>query len=150
VVRTLDVAVYAQHDGCLLYCDTLSETVGVELFSIAEMRAQTAEMYQWLKTLDEGADTNRLKTSIAIGQAPQSGNFFAVPVQGASVGMVFYVDHDDWREEPFAKTFEQFLSQVSTSPVKLLSETLGCYARYSDGSSDTQWIPLEYIPDYKS
>jgi hypothetical protein len=138
---------YMKHDGCLLYCDTLSETAGIEIYRIAEIPTRTVEMYEWLTNLESAADSNRLKTSIAIGEAPQSGNHFAMPVEGAKAGCVFYIDHDDWREEPFAATFDQFLERISTSPVRLLAEDLGFYARYSDGQSDKQWIPIEYTAD---
>ena len=68
-------------------------------------------------------------------------------VEGPQTGKVFFVDHDDWREESFADSFDQFLTLVSTAPATLLSETLGCIARYSDGHSDSQWIPIEFLPN---
>jgi hypothetical protein len=100
--------------------------------------------------LDDEADTNHLKTAIAIGESPHSGNYFVMPVEGPHTGKVFFVDHDDWRDDPIAESFDQFLTLVSTSPASLLSETLGCIARYSDGHTDTQWIPLEFLHNVSS
>jgi hypothetical protein len=139
------LAFYARHDGFVLYRDTLSDTAGVELYRVADMETNTKSMREWLEMLDDENDTNALKTAIAIGESPQSGNYFAMPVKGRQIGKVFFVDHDDWRDEPFADSFDQFLAEVSTSPAELLSDRLGCTARYSDGDTDTQWIPLEYL-----
>lgn len=140
------LAFYAQHDGCVLFKDRRSETAGIELFRISRMKSATASMYDWLDMLDEEEDTNRLKSAIAIGEVPQSGNYFAMPVEGRQTGKVFYVDHDDWRDEPLARSFNAFLGLLTQSPAQLL-EDLGCYARYSDGKTETQWIPVEYLRD---
>lgn len=144
------LAFYARHDGFVLYRDTLSETAGVELFRVRDMERQTGCLRTWLERLDDGSDINRLKTAIAIGESPHSGNYFAMTVKGRQTGKVFFVDHDDWREEPIANSFDEFLTLVSTSPVTLLSKTLNCIARYSDGHTDSQWIPMEFIPDLPS
>ena len=141
------LAFYKSHDGLVLYKDTIGDAEGVELFSVAGMDGGTNELRQWLDPLEEEDDNNKLKSAIAIGQVPHSGNYFAMPVEGPGVGKVFYVDHDDWREEPFAETFDELVDQIASSPAKLLSEVLGCYARYSDGKTNIQWIPGEFISD---
>jgi len=143
-------AFYRDHDGVELYVDTVGDAVGIELYAIKKIESGTNEFREWLGTLEleEGSDTNKLKSAIAVGEVPHSGNYFAMPVDGQGVGKVFYVDHDDWHEEPFAGSFDEFVERVSSNPVKLLSEDLGCYARYSDGQTDIQWIPEEYLPDF--
>ncbi len=139
-------AFYAIHEGFVLYGDTLSDASGIELFEIADMEEQTDSMRGWLEMLEDEEDDNRLKSAIAIGESPHSGNYFAIPVEGPHLGKVFFVDHDDWDPQPFAETFDEFLALICEAPAKLLSEILGCTARYSDGHTDTQWIPLEYLP----
>jgi hypothetical protein len=69
-------------------------------------------------------------------------------VEGKDTGKVFYINHDDWRDQPFAESFDEFLAHISDSPATLLSEELGCYARYSEGQTDTQWIPIAYTPRF--
>ena len=138
---------YASHDGLILYKDTIGDAEGVQLLAVENMDEGTNELREWLDTVEEADDHNKLKTAIAIGQVPHSGNYFAMPVEGPNVGKVFYVDHDDWREEPFSESFDEFVSRIADSPAKLLSEDLGCYARYSDGETEIQWIPEEYFPD---
>ena len=80
----------------------------------------------------------------ALATAPQSGNYFVMPVEGPNAGKVFYADHDGWYESHFAKDFEEFITRVTSNPAHLLSEELGCYARYSDGTTPIQWIPESY------
>lgn len=138
---------YASHDGLILYKDTIGDAEGVQLFAIEEMEEGTNELREWLDMFDDADDRNKLKSAIAIGQVPHSGNYFAMPVEGERVGKVFYVDHDDWREEPFSESFDEFVIRIADSPAKLLSEDLGCYARYSDGETEVQWIPQAYFPD---
>jgi hypothetical protein len=141
------LAFYKIHDGVILYKDTVDDAEGVELFAVENMEEGTNELREWLDTIEEEDDGNKLKSAIAIGQVPHSGNYFAMPVEGLGVGKVFYVDHDDWSEEPFANSFDEFVDRITTSPAKLLAEDLGCYARYSDGKTEIQWIPEEYFPD---
>ena len=138
---------YVHHDGLILYKDTIGDAEGVQLFAVEEMDAGTNELREWLDMLEDEDDHNKLKSAIAIGQVPHSGNYCAMPVEGPGVGKIFYVDHDDWREEAFSESFDEFLSRIADSPAKLLSEDLGCYARYSDGQTEIQWIPEEYFSD---
>ena len=141
------LAFYKSHDGLTLYKDTVGDAEGVELFAVEKMEEGTVELRDWLDMIEEEVDRNKLKSAVAIGQVPQSGNYFAMPVEGPGVGKIFYVDHDDWRDEPFAESFDEFVTRITTSPAKLLAQDLGCYARYSDGRTDIQWIPEDYFPD---
>ena len=56
------------------------------------------------------------------------------------------MDHDGWIEEPIAENFDALLKQIIADPAGFLVER-GCYTRYSDEETDTQWIPEEYIAD---
>ena len=59
---------------------------------------------------------------------------------------IYYCDHDDFNTEPIAESFEGFLSMIVDDPPGFMLQR-GCYTRYSDGKTDTQWIPKEYVPD---
>ena len=63
------------------------------------------------------------------------------------MGKIFYADHDGWYESPFAEDFNGFLLHVTQEPARLLAKEVGCFTRYSDGKTDTQWIPEEYFVD---
>jgi hypothetical protein len=140
---------YQQHDGFILYRDTLSEAAGIELLPVEQWQAATEEMRDWFEHLaDEPEnDPDHIVTGIAIATVPHSGNYFVMPVEGPTAGKIFYADHDGWYESAFADDFDGFLAHVTQDPVRLLAEEVGCYTRYSDGKTDAQWIPEEYYPD---
>jgi len=137
--------VYAAHDGFVLYQDLLSEAAGVEALPIAEWDQAGHDLREWLADLAAENDPDHIRTGVAFATAPQSGNYFVVPVEGPSAGEIFYVNHDGWYEGPFADDYAEFIARVTTDPAHLLSTELGCYARYSDGKTAIQWIPLSYM-----
>jgi hypothetical protein len=143
------VAFYERHDGFKLYCDLLSDAVGIELFPVVEWVEATngmREFYDYLKEYPQD-ETDHVLTGVAFATVPQSGNYFVMPLEGPTAGKIIYLDHDDWHESPFADDFNGFLERVTREPVQLLVEDLGCYTRYSDDETHLQWIPEEYFPD---
>lgn len=142
-------AFYRQHDGFVLYRDTLSESAGIELLPFKGWKNATADMRDSFKHLedDPDEDPDRIVTGVAIATVPQSGNYFVMPVEGRAAGKVFYADHDGWYESAFARDFDGFLAHVTRKPVKLLADEVGGYTRYSDGKTEAQWIPEKYFPD---
>jgi hypothetical protein len=142
-------AFYQHDDGCVLYRDTKSDAAGIEFLPVAQWEEATDDMRDWFDHLaDEPEnDPDHIVTGIAIATVPHSGNYFVMPVEGPSAGKIFYADHDGWYESAFADDFTRFLSRVTREPVKLLAEDVGCYTRYSDGKTNSQWIPEEYFPD---
>jgi len=136
--------IYAAHDGFVLYKDSLSDAAGIEALPIAQWREAGDEMRQWFENLDDESDPDHIRSGVAFATAPQSGNYFVMPVEGPNAGKVFYANHDGWYESHFAIDFSEFIIRVTNNPVHLLSEELGCYARYSDGKTPIQWIPECY------
>lgn len=137
-------AIYAAHDGFVLYKDSLSDAAGIEALPIARWSEAGDDMRQWFEHLDDETDPDHIRTGVAFATAPQSGNYFIVPVEGPNAGKVFYADHDGWYESHFAKDLGDFITRVTSNPVQLLTEELGGYARYSDGKTSIQWIPETY------
>jgi SMI1-KNR4 cell-wall len=135
---------YAAHDGFVLYRDSLSDAAGIEALPIAQWSEAGDDMRQWFEHLDDESDPDHIRTGVAFATAPQSGNYFVMPVEGPNAGKVFYADHDGWYESHFANNFGEFIARVTSNPAHLLSEELGCYARYSDGKTSIQWIPESY------
>lgn len=140
---------YQHHDGFVLYRDTKSDAAGIELLSVERWEEATDDMRDWFGHLaDEPEnDPDHIVTGIAIATVPHSGNHFVVPIEGQSAGKIFYADHDGWYESAFADDFGSFLARMTREPVKLLAEDVGCYTRYSDGKTDSQWIPEEFFSD---
>jgi hypothetical protein len=136
-----------RHDGFILYQDHLSDTAGIEMFSIDQWSKAGTQMRGWLDMLSDGDDPDCLGTGVAFATAPQSANYFIMPIEGPSAGRVFYARHDDWYDGPFAEDFNAFLARVTLDPVKLLRKDLGSFARYSDGVTSIEWIPEMYYAD---
>jgi hypothetical protein len=135
---------YERHDGLRLYADTRSATAGIALFPIEEWAARTEALRQDWSHVSAAEDPEQLLSGVAIGEPPQSGNAFVWLQEGPRTGQVFYLEHDDWPQGPFAEDFAAFLAKVLRDPVELL-DSLGAYARYRDGRTDTQWIPSQFL-----
>ena len=144
---------YGNHNGMVLYrdsppmqCSTIV-AAGVRFFPVEEWSARSAEMRDGLCAMGWAEDEMPiwLKEGIAFGEIPHSANFFVVGV-GAEARKIYYADHDDFRESPIAENLEELLDRIRTDPADFLLQR-GCYTRYSDGHSDSQWIPKEYVSD---
>jgi len=137
---------YKMHDGLLLYEQELSGEAGLLFYPISEwdaMRAQVREDYEYLDA-GEFEDPNCPYRGIPIGEPCGSGNYFLFRLDGPNSGNIFYTDHELGASEPFAHSFYELLNRIATDPVQFLND-VGCYARYSDGITDTQWIPKEFV-----
>jgi hypothetical protein len=139
------------HDGIVLYRDTKSDASGVEFFKAKEWESRTAEMQESMQAMgfDESDMPDWFRVGVVFGEIPQSGNYFVIQPKGVESGQVFYADHDDFRTDAFAGSFEQFLELIVGDPPGFLYRC-GCFLRCSDGKTETQWIPKEYVPDTKS
>ena len=78
-----------------------------------------------------------------IGEVPNSGNYFMVPLCGEDIGKVFEFEHDGFEFIEAGTSFSDFLNGKSVVTDELLQEILG-HTRYSDGVSDTQWLCESY------
>jgi hypothetical protein len=145
---------FVEHDGVLMYEDLLPtrwmggefHAAGVAFFPVGEWRAKSEEMRESLLAMGWSEDDmpDWLRQGIAFGEIPHSANFFVVHPTGESAGSVFYADHDDFQPRPIAGSIEELLDSILADPADFLNR-LGCYTRYSDGKTDIQWIPKEYV-----
>jgi hypothetical protein len=147
---------YAKHDGVLMYEDMhLSpgvpeeeRTAGIYFFPVAQWNAMSREMRSSLKAMGWSRKemTDWLLRGIAFAELPMSANFFVIQPQDKAAGKIYYAAHDSFVADPIAGCFNEFLDKIVRNPPRFLNR-LGCYARYSDGKSDTQWIPTKYVPN---
>ncbi len=148
---------YGYHNGMVLYCDSqptkapfLGErqkesvfyAAGVQFYPVEEWPARSEDMRDQMGWLEDSMPS-WLKEGVAFGEIPHSANFFVVGV-GEDADKIFYADHDDFRESPIAENLGELLDRIRTDPAAFLYER-GCYTRYSDGNTDTQWLPKEYV-----
>jgi hypothetical protein len=138
---------YGLHNGMTLYRDSRSEAAGVTFFPVEEWVARSQTMRDELSAMgwEKEQMPAWLREGIAFGEIPHSANFFVVGV-GDDAGKIYYADHDDFTESPIAADLEEFLDRIRSDPAGFLYQC-GCYTRYSDGKTDTQWIPQEYVSD---
>ena len=83
---------------------------------------------------------------VVFGEIPHSANYLVLQPDGNQAGKVFYADHDDFKTEAMAPSFEDLLTMIVDDPPGFLYQC-GCFTRYSDGKTTIQWIPKEYVPD---
>ena len=147
VIREL----YAIHDGMTLYCDTKSDAAGFELFPIADWQTQTADMRESMEAMGMEVDEmpGWFSSGVVVGQIPHSANYFVIGTTDDDSGKIFYMDHDDFIEEPIADSVELLIDALLADPAQFLYDR-GCYTRYSDGKTDRQWIPKQYLNEASS
>lgn len=140
------VNLYSHHNGLTLYEDSIGDAVGLWLYPLGIWHEQSENMksqFEAMGIAPEEFPTGVLDT-LAFGEIPHSANFFTVRMQGPSAGQIFYVDHDDFTDEPIAKSLDEFLNRIVVDPAQFLYD-VGCYTRYADGKTKRQWIPKQYI-----
>jgi len=71
----------------------------------------------------------------------QSGNYFV-----CHRGIVCYSNHDGGDDAVWGEDVEAFFARGLSDPPKFLLD-VGCYTRYSDGTTDRQFIPEEFLHD---
>ena len=139
---------YQHHNGLILYQDCKSDAAGVKLYPVAQWLRQSNRMRREFHEMGwEDEDLpDWLNHGIAFGEIPHSGNFFVVDPTRSDGDAVYYADHDDLECDPVAATLTELLDELCAAPADFLL-SYGCYTRYSDGKTDTQWIPKEYVRD---
>jgi hypothetical protein len=134
------IALYARHDGLELYVQGLGSGA-LEFFPANQWERATRtfreELGAWGRDEEDMFDFER--EGVIFGEPSASGNSLFLYDGG-----VYYSDHDGGDGAPLAPTFAAFLDRIVEDPAKLMLD-LGCYARYSDGVTDTQWIPERYV-----
>lgn len=136
---------YGQHNGVTLYEDSKGDATGFCMYPIDEWETYTSDMKEWYDDMEYEPDELPVGTvdALAFGEIPHSGNYFSVKLSGPDQGKIYYVDHDGGSDEPIANSLSELFAKIVSDPPQFLNE-LGCYTRYSDGTTKTQWIPKEY------
>ncbi|MDZ4783416.1 MAG: SMI1/KNR4 family protein, partial [Planctomycetia bacterium] len=98
---------------------------------------------QWNYELEAEDMPSWFREGVVFGEIYESGNYFVLHEEHGKE-RVYYYDHDDFQEEPLAESFEAFLALIVDDPPGFLFRC-GCYTRYSDGKTEGQWIPKEYV-----
>ena len=135
-------------DGFYPYVDLETGYRPFELCSIPEWPHSTREMKKWY--LNDGEEffgnIDFLTNGIAIGKINRTPDYISIVSDGPNAGKIFHVAHDDFKYEPYAESFDQFITRMIDDPATFLND-IGAFAHYSDGQTDTKWCPKNYHPD---
>lgn len=119
---------------------------------------QLRDSYRSALELAEGAEADELKRELkervpeflVLGSAAYSGNYLVLDFGArAEEKPILYLDHemgyrDCGAESRAFRHLPDLLAFAMKDPVGFLNEKLGCFTRYSDGKTETQWIPKSY------
>jgi hypothetical protein len=132
-------ALYCLHDGLELYGQ--SDSGELIFHPIHSWSKATSELRREHKDSGRGDDEIHEfeRKGVVFGEPAGSGNHLIL-----HQGKVYYANHDGGDDEPLADSFDGLLDRIVADPARFLYE-LGCYARYSDGRTGTQWIPMRYF-----
>ncbi|HEX5245346.1 MAG TPA: hypothetical protein VFW23_18945 [Tepidisphaeraceae bacterium] len=142
-------AFYERHNGFVLYRDSLSSAAGMEALPIRTWAKATERLHESVQDrAEDEEESSELILCVVFATVPRSGNYFAIQTSGQNSGAVYYTDHEALLalRKPFAPDFDGFISRLISEPIDLLTKVLGCFTRYSDGTTTTQWIPAEVQP----
>ena len=106
-----------------------------------------SDLTDWFADLSEEETEELLpdwiSDCVVVGEIPNSGNYFLVPLVGENRGHVFEFEHDGFEFIERGENFEDFVeSLASVEPEHL--RTIGGHTRYTDGSTEAQWMPVAY------
>lgn len=147
------VDLYSSYGSIRLYCDTVFYAPWGR-YSSAFYLAHPDEwpnlkecFGDWLSGLSIDEEDELLPSWIedyvVIGEIPNSGNYFLVPLQGSDSGGVYEFEHDGFEFIKKASTVTEFIAKLCTVTDALISEIRG-HTRYFDGKTDTQWLADRY------
>lgn len=125
---------YSTMNGGIFYVHKVD--AGLFIPPIGSLSKLNREMRKWI--FDEAVTPEFQKKGFAFGEIVASGNYFII-----YKSKIYYADHDGGGEKPFAANISKFFERIAKDPAKFFLDC-GCYTRYSDGKSETQWIPERY------
>lgn len=149
------ISFYQRYDGAQLFCDTMSEAVGLSIAPVREWEQLRTFLLDWFIDFSDedfgyytemNISEEDIKQAVVFAEVPHSGNYFTVVTTGRHRGRIFYFCHDGMEYELYADNFDSFIRPILTDPANELLH-LGCYTRYSDGKTDIQWIPRRFLTD---
>ena len=127
---------YAKYDG--LQFQINGETAGLVVASVSELEQYNSDWRDWFSEYAAEDLQDFEKEGVAFATIHQSGNYFVM-----YEGKVYYGDHDGGNDEVWGDSLQDFFTKALSDPPKFLTDA-GCYTRYYDGKTDTQYIPEKF------
>ena len=129
---------YREFNGLTLHMHR--DTAGLAIAPIRELSA-FADDSNTLLFGDEAEHYPFQREGVPFATIVASGNYFVI-----HKGKVYYSDHDGGDDSVWGTDLEGFFRRALRDPPRFLYDA-GCYTRYSDGKTDTQFIPETFIHD---
>jgi hypothetical protein len=98
----------------------------------------------WIEDEEEEFLPSWITDYIVIGEIPNSGNYFVVPLIGENLGHVYEFEHDGFEFVERGASFAEFIDNLTTVNKNLLENIL-THTRYQDERPDSQWLVEKYI-----
>lgn len=143
------VCFLSKYSSLRLYCSRDTDSSAFYIAHPSEWDVLAGEVNEWISDLAEdevlGRDCEEwLETALVIGEIPESGNYFLLPTSGKYSGRICLFDHDGFEFTELAENLELFVEYLCTPNHELLQE-ISISTRYKDGSTDVQWVPVQFI-----
>ncbi len=116
-------------------------TAGLCVFAIAELAQRNLEWRAWFADREPSELYEFQRAGFAFATVEGSGNYFV-----AHAGRIHYSDHDGDDDAVWGEGVEDFFRRALSDPARFLREA-GCYTRYSDRRTDTQFLPKRFLHD---
>jgi len=116
-------------------------TAGLCVFAIAELAQRNREWRAWFADREPSELYEFQRAGFAFATVEGSGNYFV-----AHEGRIHYSDHDGDDDAVWGEGVEDFFRRALSDPARFLREA-GCYTRYSDRRTDTQFLPERFLHD---
>jgi len=144
------LAFYQRYGSVRLYADTIGDGSAFFIAPPADWAGLKECFTGWIEHLDEDERSECLPEWIddclVIGEVPQSGNYFLLPLMGADRGKIIEFEHDGFEFIERGPNMAVFMATLCTVTKELLNEILG-HTRYWDGQTGIQWLCEEYHYD---
>ena len=139
---------YSRYGSVRLYADTIGFNSAFYIATPDEWHRLQGEFQSWLDICDDDEEVmpDDLDDYIVIGDMPATGNSYLMPTSGPHTGKVFLFDHDGFEFSVQGQDLSAFLEHNTTVDEALLDD-IGGHTRYSDGETETQWLPESYHYD---
>lgn len=109
-----------------------------------ELRDQAESWFDDLDEDDQETLPDWITEYVVVGEIPESGNYFLVPLVGEDRGKVYMFDHDGYLFSECGSNFEEFVNALASVDAEHL-DRMGEHTRYSDGVTSYQWMPKTYL-----
>ena len=137
-----------QYGSLELFCDTKSDASAYYIAHPSQWPELQVELFSWFESLtDSDAEEfipDWVGEAIVVGEKTTSGNYYLLRTDEKDQSKVYEFERDGFEFIEVADSFTALIQKLITVNDELLTD-IGSHTRFSDGLTDTQWIPVEFL-----